>query len=82
MGDTFAKVGEVREQISLKENVSMIKDHIWMSSEKEFKDSKYIFVIEKQENFGAAATSNWDGTINIIRKLIQDKLDAHKSKID
>jgi len=47
MGDSFDKVSEIREQSQLKENAGMIKEHVWMSSDRDFKDCKYIFLIEK-----------------------------------
>mmetsp|Transcript_102001 Transcript_102001/g.140935 ORF Transcript_102001/g.140935 Transcript_102001/m.140935 type:complete len:374 (+) Transcript_102001:574-1695(+) len=46
MGDTFDRVSEIKEQSSLKEKVSMIRDHIWIVQKgKAFAGYKYIFVV-------------------------------------
>jgi len=64
MGDTFARVQEVKERSGKKERILLIHDFIWIIDlQEEFKGSKYVLVVEQ-------AISNSDGAANSIDNKI------------
>ena len=79
MGDTFARVSEIKEQSALKEKVEILSDFVYIV-ERESQDSKnhfeYIFDIRpKTENSGK--NNDWEGTVTQIKKaLTKTSLDS------
>ena len=72
MGDTFDRVQEMKVQAATKEKISMIKDFIWMlDMEEEFKNSKYILIVEQQMTTSNGNT--WEGKVGQLKSFMQQQ---------
>ena len=51
MGETFGAVTEKAEQNGLKEQISLINDHVWLLDlNKTFKNQKYLIIVKKTKS--------------------------------
>lgn len=51
MGETFGAVTEKAEQNGLKEQISLINDHVWLLDlKKTFKNQKYLIIVKKTKS--------------------------------
>lgn len=66
MGETFGAVTEKAEQNGLKEQISLINDHIWLLDlKKTFKNQKYLIIVKKT----SAEESSEEKVSDIIQNL-------------
>ena len=74
MGDTFARVSEVKEQSALKEKIEILSDYVVVvereSLEKE-NLSRYIFAI-KPKALGTDESASWEGTVTRLKKALDN----------
>ena len=79
MGDTFARVSEIKEQSALKEKIEILSDFVYIVERESYERKnhfEYIFDIRpKSENTGK--NTDWEGTVTQIKKaLAKTSLDS------
>lgn len=63
MGDTYAKVSEMKNQAALKEKINILCDYLRVVKDTEERDS-YLVVLTPDE----ADEDGWDGVLNAVKK--------------
>mmetsp|Transcript_13656 Transcript_13656/g.18684 ORF Transcript_13656/g.18684 Transcript_13656/m.18684 type:complete len:311 (-) Transcript_13656:289-1221(-) len=71
MGDTFARVSEVRDQSALREKVEILADFVQaVPRAKSVNNDKYLFAIQPT-NIGSDEQANWEGSVTSLKKNIE-----------
>ena len=72
MGDTFARVSEVKEQSALKEKIEILSDYVIVVERESLENdnlSRFIFAI-KPKTLGTDESSSWEGTVTQLKKAL------------
>ena len=72
MGDTFARVSEVKEQSALKEKIAILSDYVILVERETLARgnlSRYLFAVEPKA-LASDENSSWEGTVSQLRKMI------------
>ena len=77
MGDTFARVSEVKDQSALSEKLKILADYVIVVKNSKLDEDKYLFSISPA-SLGTDEQSSWEGTVTQLKKAI-DKSMAHQS---
>ena len=71
MGDTFARVSEVRDQSALREKVEILADYVQaVPLAKSVNKDKFLFAITPV-TVGKDEGSSWEGTVTALKKDIE-----------
>jgi hypothetical protein len=75
MGDTFARVQEVKERTGIKERVQMINDFLWVIDlQEEFKGTKYILTVDQLNADGETNANSDKGKLQKLKEQIGNML--------
>lgn len=83
MGDTFARVSEVKEQSALQERIKILSDYVIVvprESVKEGNLSRFIFAISPKA-LGTDEGSSWEGTVTQLKKTMDAATTTIKGNI-
>ena len=69
MGDTFARVSEVKDQSALSEKIKILADYVIVVRNSRLDQDKYLFSIAPAQ-FGTDEQSSWEGTVTQLKKAI------------
>lgn len=70
MGDSYAKVSEMREQAALKEKINILCDYLRLVTDKDDKENFLVYMKPDEE-----ADEGWGGILSAMKKNIQRSVD-------
>jgi len=62
MGDTFARVSEVKDQSALSEKIKILADYVIVVRNSRLDKDQFLFSISPA-NLGSDEQSSWEGTV-------------------
>jgi len=71
MGDSYAKISEMREQAALKEKIQILCDYLRLVNDKEEKDNYLVFMKPDEQ-----ADEGWGGILSAMKKNLQRSVDV------
>ena len=69
MGDTFARVSEVKDQSALSEKIKILADYVIVVKNSRLDQDKYLFSISPAQ-LGTDEQSNWEGSVTQMKKAL------------
>ena len=84
MGDTFARVSEVKEQSALQEKIKILSDYVIIvegESETNGLLNRFLFSI-KPKSLASDESGNWEGTVTQLKKAIDKSMQIIKRDVD
>ena len=84
MGDTFARVSEVKEQSALQEKIKILSDYVIIAegeSENNGLLNRFLFSI-KPKSLASDESGNWEGTVTQLKKAIDKSMQIIKRDVD
>ena len=80
MGDTFARVSEVKEQSALNEKIKILSDFVIIVSRESIEAgnlSRFLFAI-MPKSMASDESGNWEGTVTQLKKTIEKSMQSVK----
>ena len=83
MGDTFARVSEVKEQSALNEKIKILSDFVIIVSRESIEAgnlSRFLFAI-MPKSMASDESGNWEGTVTQLKKTIEKSMQSVKQTV-